>query len=157
MDPAPDRHPPAPRPLQVGVRLSYPVELIQQPFQLLDRVDLAPAARLAGGPGHPLTAGDAAVLLPHVPRLHRHLEHAVSPAAVQHAGRREWRGRRVLLLSRQDAHAGSYVGVGEVQLGVVAEQLAGGGVVRQRRGDLTAEDRKSTRLNSSHGYISYAV
>src|SRR2546429_1415220 len=27
----------------------------------------------------------------------------------------------------------------------------------QVRGDLEIEDRKSTRLNSSHGYISYAV
>src|SRR2546429_6146966 len=29
--------------------------------------------------------------------------------------------------------------------------------VREGRGYLDAEDRKSTRLNSSHGYISYAV
>src|SRR2546429_7256094 len=28
---------------------------------------------------------------------------------------------------------------------------------RKRRGHQHAEDRKSTRLNSSHGYISYAV
>src|SRR2546422_7734071 len=29
--------------------------------------------------------------------------------------------------------------------------------VREEPRELTAEDRKSTRLNSSHGYISYAV
>src|SRR2546429_2982393 len=30
-------------------------------------------------------------------------------------------------------------------------------VVHPQRGGNTAKDRKSTRLNSSHGYISYAV
>src|SRR2546422_6260014 len=30
-------------------------------------------------------------------------------------------------------------------------------VLRCRRGNLGNQDRKSTRLNSSHGYISYAV
>src|SRR5687768_17929706 len=33
----------------------------------------------------------------------------------------------------------------------------GGGTERLRQDHVPAEDRKSTRLNSSHGYISYAV
>src|SRR2546422_3340642 len=37
--------------------------------------------------------------------------------------------------------------------GTVIEESLAGGVAASRR----AEDRKSTRLNSSHGYISYAV
>src|SRR2546429_4277525 len=39
---------------------------------------------------------------------------------------------------------------GDVLIGI---ELRGG----RRRGDESAADRKSTRLNSSHGYISYAV
>src|SRR2546429_2572824 len=37
------------------------------------------------------------------------------------------------------------------------ELTASGSSVRIRRRSATPEDRKSTRLNSSHGYISYAV
>src|SRR5687768_17694170 len=40
------------------------------------------------------------------------------------------------------------------RLDEVEEQVDGGGLTRPVRAE---EDRKSTRLNSSHGYISYAV
>src|SRR3989449_2573619 len=40
-----------------------------------------------------------------------------------------------------------------VALGMLMPALASS----QRQGDVDAIDRKSTRLNSSHGYISYAV
>src|SRR5687768_18340832 len=46
---------------------------------------------------------------------------------------------------------------GDIVLALALEQLVvalEGAVEPRRRGDL---DRKSTRLNSSHGYISYAV
>src|SRR2546422_5185723 len=35
--------------------------------------------------------------------------------------------------------------------------VVGGGIDRPEEGAGVSEDRKSTRLNSSHGYISYAV
>src|SRR3712207_8831982 len=41
-------------------------------------------------------------------------------------------------------------GFGDDQIGVASHDS-------ERRGDATAEDRKSTRLNSSHANISYAV
>src|SRR5687768_18218033 len=44
------------------------------------------------------------------------------------------------------------LGVGEAAGGEQVEQDALGGAVA-----VVGEDRKSTRLNSSHGYISYAV
>src|SRR2546422_2015578 len=37
------------------------------------------------------------------------------------------------------------------------ERLDGGGDGDDHRGHREGQDRKSTRLNSSHGYISYAV
>src|SRR2546422_7270649 len=56
-------------------------------------------------------------------------------------------------------------GVGELQLGAVNWVLVGLGslldggarVVVEQRAQPDQQDRKSTRLNSSHGYISYAV
>src|SRR5687768_18197486 len=56
----------------------------------------------------------------------------------------------------RDAGEGLVKVLGAIQLDVAAATL-----VRQlpqaRVGLVVAEDRKSTRLNSSHGYISYAV
>src|SRR2546422_10200134 len=68
---------------------------------------------------------------------------------------------RAVVLQRFDQHGARVVGALQLfqrfrtQLGIAqgvhAVRLRGGGLeVRQR-------DRKSTRLNSSHGYISYAV
>src|SRR2546422_7659657 len=75
----------------------------------------------------------------------------------------------------RDAIGGVADGVkGELEASVVAldgqslqlfrlepQDAAGGGIIgvrrQQRRGARTQRDRKSTRLNSSHGYISYAV
>src|SRR2546429_4684200 len=37
------------------------------------------------------------------------------------------------------------------------EKLLDRGLVKEATGRTSKEDRKSTRLNSSHGYISYAV
>src|SRR2546422_2164987 len=55
-------------------------------------------------------------------------------------------------------------GVGQRVLGRLGEELGRRAVVQPElrhsdsdHGDAAHEDRKSTRLNSSHGYISYAV
>src|SRR2546429_637632 len=46
-------------------------------------------------------------------------------------------------------------GVGEIEL--LCELFEGAGGFASARDGRQARDRKSTRLNSSHGYISYAV
>src|SRR2546422_5053175 len=48
---------------------------------------------------------------------------------------------------------------GVVRVPYRTKQISGAEPVRRRPGEIESreEDRKSTRLNSSHGYISYAV
>src|SRR2546422_1659208 len=60
----------------------------------------------------------------------------------------------------RDLHRGVLVGVAHADEGPAAlRQPHAGGELRlhERLAEGLAEDRKSTRLNSSHGYISYAV
>src|SRR2546427_7798752 len=65
-------------------------------------------------------------------------------------------GRRCVRAPGQPARAGVGRGVGR---GRVLDGAADGGAARvgQRDGDVGIADRKSTRLNSSHSQISYAV
>src|SRR5256885_8848080 len=57
---------------------------------------------------------------------------------------------------RRDAGNGRYVG-GILSQRATHRAHAGGDRLRRRHGDRRAQDRKSTRLNSSHLVISYAV
>src|SRR5687768_18210982 len=61
--------------------------------------------------------------------------------------------RLVLVVEREQAldHAGARV------LRELAPRAAEDGLLIEREAGAQARDRKSTRLNSSHGYISYAV
>src|SRR2546429_4501993 len=51
----------------------------------------------------------------------------------------------------------SLLGNAAVRAGAIAHQLRRSIHSGQQRGPAVGADRKSTRLNSSHGYISYAV
>src|SRR5687768_18120759 len=52
---------------------------------------------------------------------------------------------------------GATARVGEANRGLVRAAVGCLRLLQQRSGWRSGEDRKSTRLNSSHGYISYAV
>src|SRR2546422_7794455 len=86
----------------------------------------------------------------------RHPETAVAPAPESYTGRRchvpEPSHRQ---LSQEHPHAFA-IGIHDVHTGPShADELGASVLLCTDRGDI--QDRKSTRLNSSHGYISYAV
>src|SRR2546422_1406093 len=73
--------------------------------------------------------------------------------------RRAQDGRRDGFVDRGGKRPPSFAGVRDAafeagEIGILGER--GRGQVEEPRGSVIA-DRKSTRLNSSHGYISYAV
>src|SRR2546429_6254491 len=72
------------------------------------------------------------------------------------------RGTRDAALVGQDAHGRFYEAVSRGNVWTIATPLAGITVTANMLSSVAvtvipARDRKSTRLNSSHGYISYAV
>src|SRR2546422_7764416 len=69
-------------------------------------------------------------------------------------------GRAQAALARRpaDHHARDQAGrYAELGYAVLACDMFGEGVAGDRERIMACQDRKSTRLNSSHGYISYAV
>src|SRR5205809_3098784 len=87
-------------------------------------------------------------------------EAAVADAAVPRMELQEWAARYGVVAGITTRGHGFSLGLWSEEIvgQVMSRWRAIGAVVRPRfPGVVLAQDRKSTRLNSSHGYISYAV